>query len=196
MKSYFVRISWILLIWKKKQERGLGKGRGRGYRGMEVETIRPPENRSGDQRPAAGCRNPLKVRRRTMLHAELMDVLEEMLGAAEMQQCHKGPRPETTATTGKQGKCEWGPETDRNIGGRQTSRRFFRRGSKNVCQDIVEEPTTAQAKEGTTHNWRARDVGASDTLGNFARTARKRRNGDKPVGYSWLADIKREQCDM
>jgi hypothetical protein len=42
-----------------------------------------------------------------------------------------------------------------------------------VCQDIVEEPTTAQAKEEVNHSWRARDAGASDTLGNLPAPPRK-----------------------
>jgi hypothetical protein len=77
---------------------------------------------------------------------------------------HKGPRPET-ATTGKQRKREGGPETDYSAGGRQASGQVFRRVSRNECQDIVEEPATAQAKEETTSRLRVRDVGASTTLG-------------------------------
>jgi hypothetical protein len=52
--------------------------------------------------------------------------------------------------------------------------------SKNVCQDIVEEPATAQAEEETAHGLRARDVGAPATLRSFADTDRKGRNDSKP----------------
>jgi hypothetical protein len=38
----------------------------------------------------------------------------------------------------------------------------------------MEEPATAQAKEETTSSLRATDVGASTTLGTFARTNRKK----------------------
>jgi hypothetical protein len=86
------------------------------------------------------------------------------LGAAEMRQWHKGPRPETAATTEKQGKCR-GPATDHSATG-QASSRVFRQDSKYESQDIVEEPGTAQAKEVTTRSLRARVVGAPASLEN------------------------------
>jgi hypothetical protein len=38
----------------------------------------------------------------------------------------------------------------------------------------VEELATVKEKEGTTHSWRARDVGASAALGTFAHTEWKK----------------------
>jgi hypothetical protein len=38
-------------------------------------------------------------------NSERRDVQVDTLGAAEMQEWHKGPRPETASVTGKRGEC-------------------------------------------------------------------------------------------
>jgi hypothetical protein len=92
--------------------------------------------------------------------------------------------------------CYRGHQAGSYAGDRQDSSGVFYQDSKNECQDIVEEPTTAHVKEETTHSLRARDVAALVTLGSFFWTDQKRRNGSMPVGYSGQAVLKREQCGM
>jgi hypothetical protein len=68
----------------------------------------------------------------------------------------------------------------------------------------VEEPATAQVKEETTHNWRARDVGAPATLRSFARTIGKEDGGTpgqartlsgNHLGQATLRLVQREQFE-
>jgi hypothetical protein len=80
------------------------------------------------------------------------------MNAAEIQQRRKGPRLKRAAMSRKNGTCCRGRQSGFRAGGRQARNRVFRQDSKNECQDIVEEPTTAQAKEETAHSWSAGDV--------------------------------------
>jgi hypothetical protein len=50
----------------------------------------------------------------------------------------------------------------------------FSIGLQKMTVDIMEEPATAQAKEETAHNLKAREVKAPTTLGTFARSPQKR----------------------
>jgi hypothetical protein len=109
------------------------------------------EDRSGDQQPAVGYRNPLKMRTKDSVvlgTPKKEGRSRRALGAVEMQKWRKRPRSETSGATGKQGKRERGPEADHSVGGHQASSR----DSKNECQNIVEKLTTAQAKEESTHS--------------------------------------------
>lgn len=116
-----------------------------------------------------------------MFYAEhLKDVRDETSGAAEMQQWHKGTKPETATSNGKQGKCQRGPEADQRAEGIQASSRVFCCQSKNECQDTVEVPANAQAKEDTSHSLNASNVGVPATRGYFALSCTKRRNGGTP----------------
>jgi hypothetical protein len=72
----------------------------------------------------------------------------------------------------------------------------FHQTPKNELQDAGEEPATSQAKEETTSSLRARNEGALTTLGSFAHTDWKRRNGCSPVGCEAQADLRREECVM
>jgi hypothetical protein len=83
-----------------------------------------------------------------------------------MQQRYKEPRPKRAATSGKQADTRilCGPRTNLPAGDSEAHRRVFREDSKNECKDVLEEPTTAQAKEKTTSSLRARDVEAPATL--------------------------------
>jgi hypothetical protein len=69
------------------------------------------------------------------------------LDATGMQQRHKGPRAEIAATPGKQGDILWGPRPNH-----RASRRVSSEDSEYECQDIMEEPATAQTKEETTRS--------------------------------------------
>jgi hypothetical protein len=60
---------------------------------------------------------------------------------------------------------------------------------KNLLQDIVEEPTTAQMEEETAHNLRAIDVGILAILQKFVCTDGKGRNYGKPVGYFGMSSL-------
>jgi hypothetical protein len=71
-------------------------------------------------------------------------------------------------------------KTNHSAGGHQVSSRNFHQDFKNECQDIVKELATTQVKEETIHSWNVRDVGAVATLGSFAHSDRKRRNGGMP----------------
>jgi hypothetical protein len=109
------------------------------------------------------------------------------MGAAEIQQQHKGPSPETAAMTGNQEKSQWSPETDPRAEERRTNSRVFCQDLKNEWQDLVEEPAAAQAKEETAHSLRDGDVGAQ---------IRKEENGTTSIDYSgWIA-LRREQSGM
>jgi hypothetical protein len=57
----------------------------------------------------------------------------------------------------------WGPRTNHWAGGHEVHCWVFHDDSKNECQDIVEEPATARAKEEATHSWsqRRRSTGHS-----------------------------------
>jgi hypothetical protein len=79
------------------------------------------------------------------------------MGTAEMQQCHKEPRPETAAVTRKQEKCQRGPETVVLEVIKQAAGSSIRIQTLGV--NTVEGPATVQAKEETAHSLRARDVG-------------------------------------
>jgi hypothetical protein len=68
---------------------------------------------------------------------------KKMLGAAEMQQWHKGQRPTAAAMTAKQGKCQQSPQTVHRAEGHQAGSCFFHQDSKNKCQDTAGEPATA-----------------------------------------------------
>jgi hypothetical protein len=59
---------------------------------------------------------------------------------------------------------------DHRAGDHKASRRVFCWNSKNECQDTVEEPATAKAKEETTSCLRTRDVGALTTLRSMTCT--------------------------
>jgi hypothetical protein len=51
---------------------------------------------------------------------------------------------------------------------------------ENECQDLVEEPATAETKGETAHSLRAGDVGAPSTPRSVVPTDQKRRNGSTP----------------
>jgi hypothetical protein len=113
-----------------------------------------------------------------------------------MQQRYKGLRLKRAITIRKQESCYRGRQTGSRAGDHRENSQVFRLDSKNECQGTVEEPATSQTKEETTHSFRARYIGAPTTLGNFALTDRKRRNGGTPVDYSGRIALRREQSGM
>jgi hypothetical protein len=52
---------------------------------------------------------------------------------------------------------------------------------ENGRKDIVEQPATDETKQETAHSLRARDVGASTTVGTFAGSPQER----KKMVYTW-----------
>jgi hypothetical protein len=77
-------------------------------------------------------------------------------------------------TSGKQENTQQDLQADCRTGDHEANSQVFCQDSKNKCQNIVEEPATAQTKEEIEHNLRAMDVGALITLGTFAHTDRKK----------------------
>jgi hypothetical protein len=87
-----------------------------------VENIGALEDRSMDQEPAWDTATLRKGGPKMMLYEEHPKGRTFEMGrrgAVELQQRHKEPRPEAAATTGKQRKCQQGPETDHSAGGCQ-----------------------------------------------------------------------------
>jgi hypothetical protein len=113
---------------------------------------------------------------------EMSDVREEITDTSGRQKCNKGPRLKgaTTSEGGEDIRQDF--RENHRAGDREANSRVFCQDSKNECQNIVEEPATAQTKEETTHSLRARGVGAPTTLGSFAPTNRKRNDGEPKEG--------------
>jgi hypothetical protein len=79
-----------------------------------------------------------------------MDVGEETLGATEMQQLHKEPRPKRAITCGKQENTQQDLQADRRAGDHEVNSWVFCQDLKNECQNIVQDQATAQTKKDCT----------------------------------------------
>jgi hypothetical protein len=91
-----------------------------------------------------------------------------------------GPWTDTGAESGEQGDILWDSQTNHRTGGHEANSRVFRQDSEIECQDIMEEPSTARAKEETAHSLRARGGGALTTLGTFVSALGEEDDDGKP----------------
>jgi hypothetical protein len=95
---------------------------------------------------------------------------------------HKGPDCEMVATCRKQEGIQQDHQADFRTGGCEVSIWDFHWVTRSEWLDIVEGLACSEMKEEITSSLRARDVGASTTLGTFAHTNRK---GSVDQGWWW-----------
>jgi hypothetical protein len=133
------------------------------------------------------ARDTVKDQAGTMLYE---DPLHEKCAARDvrttrMQRRHKGSRPKRAATSRKQEGIQQDRQTDFQTEGREASRWDFHWVAESEWLDTVEGLTLSETKEETTSSSRARDIGASTTLGTFACTNQKWTLDRGWWWYSW-----------
>jgi hypothetical protein len=118
-------------------------------------------------------RNDGKRGPRSMLYEETLkdDSSGRDYSNSELQQRHKGSRPDAGATSRKQEDTVWCPLTNLWVGGREASNRDFRRVTESERLDIVEGSAPSESKEETSKAQPSEKNKARTLLGNSSRRA-------------------------